>query len=191
MRNILKASLCAGVLIGAGMVAQAADVHTDYDKHADFSQIQSYCWGQVSTANPMFEQRIKDEVNKDLQAKGWQQSSGANCQAEVFAKGDVRNQKELRTYYNGLGGGWGGMWGWGGWGWRDGWWGPGMGPETTTTEVNKPVGSLVIDIFNTQSKNLIFRGIAQGDVSKNADKNTSHLDKDIDKMFDHFPPKSK
>lgn len=51
--------------------------------------------------------------------------------------------------------------------------------------VSKPVGSLVIDIFEGQSKNLIFRGISSNDVSKSADKNTHN----IDKMFDHFPPK--
>jgi hypothetical protein len=55
--------------------------------------------------------------------------------------------------------------------------------------VSKPVGSLVIDIFEGQSKNLIFRGISSNDVSKSADKNTHNIDKDIDKMFDHFPPK--
>ncbi len=188
MKSILKASLCAGLLVGAGTVGYA-DVHTDYDKHADFSKIHSYCWGQVSTADPMYQQRVKDQVDKDLQARGWQQGSGGNCEAQVFAKGNVHNQTELQTYYTGVGGGWGGGWGWGGWGWRSGWWGPGMGGETTTTEVNKPVGSLVIDIFDTQTKNLIFRGIAEGDISKNPDKNTSHIDKDIDKMFDHFPPK--
>ncbi len=188
MKNILKTCLFGGLLVSAGIAAYAAEVRTDFDKHADFSRIHNYCWGQVSTADPLYETRIKDQVKKDLESKGWQESSG-NCDATIFVKGNVHNQKELQTYYSGLGGGWGGMWGWGGWGWRDGWWGPaGMG-ETTTTEVSKPVGSLVIDIFDGQSKNLIFRGIATGDVSKSADKNTHNLDKDIDKMFDHFPPK--
>lgn len=188
MKTILKVSCCAALIAGTAIAVQAADVHTDYDKQANFSSIHSYCWGQVSTADPMFQQRVKEEVDKDLQARGWQEASGGNCEATVFAKGDVHNQTELQTYYTGLGGGWGGRWGWGGWGWRGGWWGPGMG-ETTTTEVNKTVGSLVIDIFDGQSKNLIWRGIAEGDVSKNADKNTHNIDKDIDKMFDHFPPK--
>jgi hypothetical protein len=187
MKPILKTSLSAALLLGASLAVYAGDVHTDYDKHADFSRFHTYCWGQVSTANPLFEQRVKDQINKDLQEKGWQESQG-NCDATIFARGNVRNQQELQTYYTGLGGGWGGRWGWGGWGWRDGWWGPGMG-DTTTTVVNKPIGSLVVDIFDGQSKNLIFRGIATGDVSKHADKNTEHLDKDIDKMFDHFPPK--
>jgi hypothetical protein len=190
VKSILKASLCAGLLAGAGVAVYAADVHTDYDKHADFSRIHTYCWGKVSTDDPLYQNRIKDQVNKDLEGRGWQESQGGNCEATVFAKGGVHDQKELQTFYNGIGGGWGGGWGWGGWGWRSGWWGgPGGMGETTTTEVNKPVGSLVIDIFDNQSKNLIFRGIAQGDVSKNADKNTHNIDKDIDKMFDHFPPK--
>ena len=187
MKNILKTSICSAFLAGASLAVYAADVHTDFDKHADFSHIHSYCWGQVSTADPLYQQRIKEQVDKDLQGRGWQQSSGS-CDATVFAKGNVRDQRELQTYYTGLGGGWGGGWGWGGWGWRSGWWGPGMG-DTTTTVVDKPVGSLVIDIFDGQSKNLMFRGIATNDVSKNADKNTHNIDKDIDKMFDHFPPK--
>ena len=187
MKSILKASLCAGLLLGAGVVLHAADVRTDYDKHADFSRFRTYCWGQVSTADPLYQQRIKDQVNKDLEAKGWQESPG-NCDATVFARGGVHNQQELQTYYTSLAGGWGGRWGWGAWGWPGGW-GPGGMGETTTTEVNKPVGSLVIDIFDGQSKNLIFRGIASDNVSKSADKNTHNIDKNIDKMFDHFPPK--
>ena len=61
--------------------------------------------------------------------------------------------------------------------------------EATTTAVNKPVGSLVVDIFDGQSKSLIFRGIFSNHISKNGDKNTQNIDKDIDKMFEHFPPK--
>lgn len=61
--------------------------------------------------------------------------------------------------------------------------------ETTTTEVNKPVGSLVIDIFDPQSRNLIFSVIAGDNASKSADKNAHSIDKDIGNVFDHFQPK--
>ena len=46
--------------------------------------------------------------------------------------------------------------------------------KTTATEVNKPVGSLVIVVFDGQSKNLIFRGIASHSVSKSIDKIRPH-----------------
>lgn len=39
----LKAAICAAFLAGASIGLRAADVHTDYDKKADFSRIHSYC----------------------------------------------------------------------------------------------------------------------------------------------------
>lgn len=177
-------ALSAAMLVGVAGFARA-DVKTDYDHHADFSRFHTYSWGEVRTANPLYVQRIKDEVNKDLQSKGWQEvPSGGDV--VIFARGNVHNQKEMQTFYNGLGGGWGGGWGWGGWGWR----GPGFG-ESTTSTVNQPVGNLVIDMFNGQSKDLVWRGMSDESLSNKAEKNTQKLDKDIDKMFDHFPPKSK
>ena len=82
MKNIVKTSFCAGLPLGAGIAAYAADVRTDFDKHADFSRIHNYCWGQVSTADPLYEPRVKDQVKKYLEAKGWQDSSG-NCDASI------------------------------------------------------------------------------------------------------------
>ena len=80
---------------GAGIATYAAEVRTGYDKHADFSGVQTDCWGRVSTVDPLYGQRIKDEVNKDLKAKGWQESEG-NCDATVFAEGSVHNQSNCR-----------------------------------------------------------------------------------------------
>lgn len=166
-------------------LAQADNVKTDYNRDVNFSQFHSYCWGNVKTDNPFYVDRIKDEVNRDLQAKGWQMVP-SGCDVTVFAHGNVKNQQELETYYTGFGGGWGGRWGWRGWGWG----GPGFG-ETTTTTANQPVAHLVIDIFNGNTKDLVWRGMSEHDISTNSKKNTKNLDKDIDKMFKDFPPKGK
>jgi hypothetical protein len=74
----------------------------------------------------------------------------------------------------GLGGGWGA--------------GPGFGESTTTTS-NQPVANVVIDLFDTSSKGLLWRGLATQDLSNNSDKNTKSLASDIGKMFKGFPPK--
>ncbi|HLY43779.1 MAG TPA: DUF4136 domain-containing protein [Terracidiphilus sp.] len=181
MKQAWRAVLTTFTLIVATSLLFAADVKTDYNHHFDFSQVHTYSWGQVTTSNPLFVQRIKDEVNKDLEAKGWtlQPSGGA---AVIFARGRVHNQQELETYYNGLGG-WGGRWGWGGWA------GGGFG-ESTVTTTNQPVGMLVVDIFNGKSKDLLWRGASRENLSnKSAKNNTRNLDKDIDKMFAKFPPR--
>jgi phosphomevalonate kinase len=61
-------------------------------------------------------------------------------------------------------------------------------PSTTTTTVQL-VSNLVIDLFDSGTKALLWRGLAAQDLSTNANKNTKDLDIDISKMFKSFPPK--
>jgi hypothetical protein len=69
-------------------------------------------------------------------------------------------------------------------GWR---WG-GFG-ETTTTIQNYKIGTLVGDMFDTMSKNLIWRASSSDALSGNPEKNEKNMDKEVQKMFQHFPPK--
>jgi hypothetical protein len=177
------------LLLGFSVIALADNVRTDYDHGANFSQYHTYSWGKVQAAEPFYVDRIKQAVDSQLQAKGWQ-SVASGGDVTIFATDSVRNQREVQTFYDGIGGGWGGGWGWGRWGWRGGWAGPGGVGEATTTTTNQPVGNLVIDIFDGKSKNLLWRGLATADLSNKAEKNTKSLDQDISKMFKDFPPKS-
>jgi hypothetical protein len=43
--------------------ASAQDVHTDYDKNANFERYHTYCFGKVQTTNPPWESRVRDAVN--------------------------------------------------------------------------------------------------------------------------------
>jgi hypothetical protein len=158
-------------------------VQNDYDHGVNFEQFHTYCWGHIKTSNPFYVSRIRDAVDRNLQTKGWQLVT-SNCDATVFATSEVRDEKQVETYYNGYGGGWGGGWGWGRWGWG----GPGFGTATTST-INQQVGDLVIDIFSSSNKQLLWRGMTQRDLSTNADKNIKALNNDIGKMFKNFPPK--
>lgn len=151
-----------------------ADVKTDYDRSANFGQYKTYSWQQVSTRDPLMVDRIKSAVNTALAAKGWTEvPSGGD--AAVVAVETTHEQQTLDTFYNGFGGGWR----WRGFG--------GFGDATTTTETYK-VGTLVVDIFDGNSKKLIWRGSASDTLSSNSDKNIKELDKNAKKMLDHFPP---
>jgi hypothetical protein len=167
--------------------AFAGDVRTDFDHSADFSKYQTYSWGKIQTGNPFYADRIRQAVDKQLQAKGWQLQP-SNGAVTVFATDNIHNQKEVQTYYDNLGGGWGGGWGWDRWGWA-GAWGPGGFGTSTSTTSHQPVASVVIDLFEANSKTLLWRGLATEDLSSNADKNTKMLDNDINNMFKKFPPK--
>src|SRR5258708_6938868 len=91
----------------------------------------------------------------------------------------TQNQQTLNTFYDGFGGGWGFR--------RFG--GGGFGEATTTTDTYK-VGTVVVDLFDTKTKQLIWRGSSSDTLSNNSNKNIKNLDKGVDKMFKQFPPGS-
>jgi hypothetical protein len=72
----------------------------------------------------------------------------------------------------------------GGYGYRG--WGGGTGTATTTVH-EYLVGTLVLDIFDGKSKNLIWRGIAQDELSDKADKNAKKRAKAMEKLFKASP----
>jgi hypothetical protein len=161
--------LCAGKL-------SAGQVKTDYDRNANFGQYKTYSWEKVKTQDPLDADRIKSSVNAALAAKGWTPvDSGGDV--SVMAVEITRDQQTLNTFYDGFGGGWR----WRGFG--------GIGEATTTTDTYK-VGTLVVDLFDAKTKQLLWRGNSSDTLSNNSNKNIQNMDKDVDKMFKNFPPGS-
>jgi hypothetical protein len=173
--KIHKAIMLSGAMImlmtGASVAQQ---VKTDYDRQANFNQYKTYSWSNVKTKNPLLVDRIKNAVNSTMAAKGLKEvDSGGDI--SINAMEITSNQQTLNTFYDG---------GFGRWRWG------GFGNATTTTETYK-VGTLVVDLFDTQSKALIWRGSASDTISNSSDKNITNLNKGVAKMFKHFPPESK
>src|SRR6202008_3100439 len=165
------------MLLFAGKLS-AQQVKTDYDRAANFAQYKTYSWEQVKTRDSLNVDRIKSAVNATLAAKGWtQMESGGDV--SIVAIEITRNQQTLNTFYDGLGGGWG---------WRR--FGGGGFGDATTTEQDYKVGTLVIDLYDAKTKQLIWRGSAQDTVSDKAMQNEKNLDKGVAKMFKKFPPDS-
>ncbi|MGP0073915.1 MAG: DUF4136 domain-containing protein [Bryobacteraceae bacterium] len=171
-RNIL---LSAAFVIGAALLF-AADVKTDYSHSVDFGNYHTYSWLKVDAGNPLWVDRIKRDVSTELMAKGWMEvPSGGD--AAISAFGATHNQQSLQTFYDGFGGGW--RWG-------------GFGPDlSTTTTVNTPVGTLVVDIFDAHNKHLIWRGTSEKTLSDKPEKNEKKLEYQVKDMFKHFPPAPK
>jgi hypothetical protein len=175
----------AAALSLASATAFAQDVKTDFDKEANFGAIKTFALKiGTSWGNPLGEKRVVEEFEQALTEKGWTKADAATADAIVVLHGATEKQKELNTFYSGTGG-------YGGYGWR-GWGGAGMGMGTAhTTTSEYTVGTLVVDIFNAKSKQLMFRGTAQDELSDKPEKNQKKLDKASKKMFKDFPPGSK
>jgi hypothetical protein len=167
-----------GVMFLFAAKSSAQQVKTDYDRSANFVQYKTYSWEQVKTKDALDVDRVKSAINAALAAKGWSQvDSGGDV--SIIAVETTQEQQSLNTFYDGFGGGWG---------WRR-FGGGGFGEATTTTDTYK-VGTLVVDLFETKTKQLLWRGTSSDTLSNNSDKNIKNLDKGVEKMFKHFPPGS-
>ena len=161
--------------------ASMAEVKTDYDRSADFRHYKTYSWGKVHTQDSLWGDRIKTAVASALAAKGWTEiESGGDV--SIMAMEMTEDHRTLNTFYDNFGGGWG----WGRWGGGLG----GFG-TSTTNEGTYEVGTLVVDLFDTNSKKLIWRGSASDTLSDKSEKNIKKLNSDVQTMFDHFPPEVK
>ncbi len=179
---MLRTVLTASILVLPALVA-AQDVKIDFDKAFDFSTVKTYSiaigtkWG-----NDLGERRVLDEFDAEIAGKGWKKVPQAEADVQVVLHGATQTKRSANTFYSGMGGGYGGY-GYGGWG-------GGMGSAQTVVS-EYTVGTLVVDMFNSKNKNLVFRGTAADELSDNPEKNKKKLEKASAKMFKNFPPVAK
>jgi len=115
-------------------------------------------------------QRIIDAVNMQLMAKGLKlvDSSGDLALAVHVA---TKEKQTLNTFYDGMG-----PWSWG------------MGGVATTTVDTYTEGTIVADLFDAQTRKVVWRAVATKEVSDKPEKVSEQVEKAIDKMFKKFPP---
>lgn len=159
-------------------ISIAQEVRTDYDRNANFSQYKTFSFEKIQTKNQLLIDRITSAVTAALTAKGLNQvPSGGDIR--IVAIEMTKEQQTLNTFYDNFGGDWG--WRWGG--------GFGEGESTTTTDTYR-VGTLVVDLFDSKNKELIWRGSESDVLSDKSSKNIKNLDKGVEKLFKEFPPKA-
>jgi hypothetical protein len=170
MKLQIRFLLSIAVLLVLTGVAFSREIKVDYDHHANFSQYKTYSWGKVETQNPLWDDRIKEAVDRELAKRGWTEvASGGDV--TVMAIGTTRDQPTLQTFYDGFPG-----WRWGGFG------------EATTWVEHYEVGTLIVDMFDSRDKKLIWRGSASDTLPDKPDKAMKDLQKSLEKMLEHFPP---
>ncbi len=177
--KMLPAAL-TGLLLALPALAVAQDVKTDYDKAYNFAPVKTYSirigttWG-----NDLSQRRVLDEVDEAITAKGWKKAAEGQADIHVVLHGATQTKHSANTFYTGTMGGYGYRYG-------------GMGMASAQTTVSEyTVGTLVVDMFDAKTKNLVFRGTAEDEISDKAEKNVKKIEKASAKMFKNFPPSAK
>lgn len=162
------------LLLGTATTLAAQDVRYNSMPGTDFSKYHTYKWVSIEGGahpNQIMDAEIKQAVDSQLASKGLTKTDGETADLLVGYQIAVDQEKQWNAW--GMGGGvrWGGM-----------------GSATSST-IN--VGTLVLDMYDPTTKQLVWTGNATRtiDPSSSQEKNQKNLNKAMQKLLKHYPPK--
>ena|SRR5215469_14380078 len=171
-----KIAVVLAIALLAGRVSAAQDVKYNFMPGTDFSKFHTYKWVTIEGGahpNQIVDAQIKQAVDSQLAAKGLTKTDSDKADLYIGYQIALDQEKQWNAF------GTGGM--------R---WGGGMGTATSSTITN---GSLVLDMYDPSTKQLVWTGNATKtlDPSGNQEKNQKNLDKAMQKLLKNYPPKQK
>lgn len=179
-------SLLVPILLMLGN-AHAQDVRYNFDKDADFSKFKTYTWVVLKDAvqlDNIMDKNIKSAVDEELAKKGLTKVDSDKADLYIGYQGSVSQDKEFTSYSSG-------------WGYGPGWYGGGWyGPSSTmTTGQTNTIytGQLVLDMYDSAHKDLVWRGVVSKtlDTKAKPEKQQKNLAKAMSKLLKNYPPTKK
>lgn len=185
-----------GLAVAMLLAAPAAAQKISYDiGDADFSGMRTFAFKDSpvddSTArstttydSPLITERTHAAIAAQLEARGLRQVD-RNPDMYVSTHRIFKTEYEVYGYgspYWGLGYGWG-------WGpYYAGWGGPWYGGNSWYVD-ERIIGTLVVDVENARTGELMWRGLAEKHVHEHAspEHRIKRVNKEVDKMFEKFP----
>ncbi len=186
MKRNRSTALC--LALAAAMVGGACasiSVEYDYNPAAPFGSYETYDWmpdppvrtGDPRVANALMDERFRTAIEAELEARGLRKDT-SDPDVRVgyhVALDQAVDYETLNTYW---GGGWGyrGMYG-------------GMG--TTTVQAREyTVGTLIIDLFDNEAQELVWRGSGEGRVeeARSPEERQAIINDAVSRILEGYPP---
>ena len=185
MRNLLIA------LTVLFLAACAKTPDWDYDQSTDFSNFKTFAWVKNASLskdvknyqiNPIMEKRVREAVNSDLINKGLTQVPIEQADILINYHASVDKKMDINTFsahYDAR------------WSYWNRPWNNSFHTEKQVREYE--VGTLIIDVVDKNSNQLIWRGAKEGRLNKNQkpEKRTTVINETVINILSNFPPQAK
>ena len=155
-------------------VTLAQDIRTSYVPGVNFSKYHTYRWVEVKGQHPesTLDTQIKQAVDSQLVTKGLTKTNDATADLDVDYQTAISKVQKWETYED----------------WTV------TGPAARLpqrTQVTIDVGTLVIDMYDTAGKLLVWTGRAHKaiDVNSSQEERQKNLDNAAKQLLASFPPK--
>jgi hypothetical protein len=176
MRVLAAASFVA--VTAAPVIAQSLTV--DYDHTVDFRKLKTYSWGKVHATDPSVENRITIALDRDMKGR-YMTEVGSGGDVSITAVEATKDKQEFADFYSGLNGAYN---------WQRPWGSGFLDSQATPADV--PVDTLIIDMYDSKTHNLLWRGtITEPAGVGSEDKKSQRIDKAVTDLISKYPPKFK
>lgn len=185
MRQHLLLSTALAFALGGCSSIQTTQ---DFSPTANFAGLRTFDWmpdppiqRDARVDNDLIDQRFKTALEEVLEAKGFDKISSGRADFRVgyhLALDEEIDYQTLNTYYGG------------GWGYR-GMYGPRPVGVSTVQERRYTVGTLIIDVFDVESQELVWRGSGEGRVSddeRTPEERQERVTQAVRLVLERFPP---
>jgi len=171
-----RKKLCPGLVLGCLLCCAtlAQTVSTSYVPGVDFSKYHTYTWVHIKgqNADPVLDAQIKQAVDSQLAARGLRKADN-KADLNLDYQTAVTKAKTWQVYED----------------WSDTTFGGQRFPQRRQVTID--VGTLVIDMYDTASKELVWTGRARKSIHLNNSREDrqQNLDKAAKQLLADFPPK--
>jgi hypothetical protein len=149
------------------MSCSSISVRTDYDREVNFTKYQTFKWmpdpekrlGRAKK-DSLLDKRIRSAVEREMEAKGYRFLRGGKTDALMVCHLGVRNKVDIDRY---------------------GYWGGRVHVQRYKE------GSIILDIADAKTKELIWRGVAQGTVHY-LEGDPERVNEAVFKILEGYPP---
>ena len=173
----LAAALVGMAMAGAPILAQTVTI--DYDHTVNFLKFKTYTWEKIHASDPDVESRITLAMKRDMTGR-YMTEVGKGGDVTLTAVEATQNKDEFTTFYKDLGD----------YAWQRPWGSAGF-MDTQATLNDIPLNTLVVDMYDTSTHKLLWRGTVVEPAGGTGDKEDQLMDKAVTLLINKYPPKYK
>jgi hypothetical protein len=168
-------------LVTTTMACSSLKIAVDYDRQIDFSTYKTYNYAEgdlLPNVGQLDRNRIIEAIENEMSQKGFTKSDNPDIRLDMHVKTEEQTQATATTSGSAYGYGYG-RYGYGG------------GFSTTQISYDEyTVGTLIINLVENSSQNIVWQGTGSKTLAENAstDKKESNINYTIQQIFRNYPP---
>jgi hypothetical protein len=173
----LATALVGTAIATAPVLAQTVSI--DYDHAVNFLKFKTYTWEKVHATDPSVEDRITIALNRDMAGR-YMTEVPKGGDVSITAVEATQDKQEFTNFYSSLSN----------YTWQRGWGSAGFLDSPATLQ-DVPLDTLIVDMYDTKTHKLLWRGTVTETVAASEDKNDQKIDRAVTLLIGKYPPKYK